>query len=497
MLASGPGGPDQSLGIWTISILGGKARKIRDNAWLGTPSPDGSMVAFISPDYREIWTMKANGEEVHRIIGVESGATFLQVAWAPDGRRIAYFKRYSLQSRNVIESSDLKGGDSRLIWSDPRLRNFCWATPRRIIGALTEPSSGGGPPHSDLWEIDPAKPGEPKRLTDLAGFMALSLSATADGKRVALIRNYDQSDVYVGELEAKSTRLGALRRLTLDDRIDWPGGWTRDSKAVLFYSDRQGNLDIFKQKLEDRGPELLVSSIEEKRQPQLAPDGSSIVYLAWRKAAAGAVPQTGRVMRAPVSGGPPQFVIEVNGYPGSAQSPREVGIRVLTAGGYPDIRCPRSPGSPCILMEGDSDRVIFYRFDPSAGGKNEITRVEVRGPSFWDVSGDGSKIAFGDFGRNDRIRILPVTGSDAREVPIKGFRVIASVGWTADGGSLILTGTAPEGGSIIRHVTLDGESHLLYKTDAWLERPVASPDGRYLSFGQATSSNNVWTIENF
>ena len=99
--------------------------------------------------------------------------------------------------------------------------------------------------------------------------------------------------------------------------------------------------------------------------------------------------------------------------------------------------------------------------------------------------------------RNDRIRILPWTQAGSREVPVKGFRLISAVGWSADGSDLFVTGTASEGGSIIRHVGLDGRSRLLYKVDAWLERPLASPDGRYLSFGQATSSSNVWTLENY
>jgi hypothetical protein len=72
-----------------------------------------------------------------------------------------------------------------------------------------------------------------------------------------------------------------------------------------------------------------------------------------------------------------------------------------------------------------------------------------------------------------------------------------SVGWAAEGASLFVSGTAPEGGAIIRHVFLDGRSELLYKVDGSLERPTQSPDGRYLSFGQATSNSNVWTIQNF
>jgi hypothetical protein len=43
---------------------------------------------------------------------------------------------------------------------------------------------------------------------------------------------------------------------------------------------------------------------------------------------------------------------------------------------------------------------------------------------------------------------------------------------------------------------MDGQTQLLYKSDAWLERPLASPDGTHLAFGLASSSNNVWTVEN-
>jgi hypothetical protein len=170
---------------------------------------------------------------------------------------------------------------------------------------------------------------------------------------------------------------------------------------------------------------------------------------------------------------------------------------VLTTAGQPDFRCPRLQESPCVLSEGDSNKITFSTFDAGQAKKREAFSVEVNGLAFWDISPDGSKIALGELGRNDRIRVLPVSGGGSHDVSIKGFRLIASVGWSADGTSLFLTGTAPEGGSIIRHFSLDGRSQLLYKADAWLERPMQSPNGRYLLFGQATSSNNVWRIENF
>jgi Tol biopolymer transport system component len=303
-------------------------RKLRDNAWLAAPSPDGSSVAFISADYREIWLMNANGEEPRRLLAIESGATFAHIAWAPNGQQLAYLKHYSLTAEHVIETCDLKGGHTSLIWSDRRLRDFCWTPQGRIIGTLAEPNPDTAvtASHSDLWEVDVRKgraANAPRRLTNFTGFRPLSLSVTADGKQLALIRNYDQSDVYVGELEANASRLIPPQRFTLDDRIDWPGGWTRDSKAVLFYSDRQGTLDLFRQRVEERIPELLLAGSEERREPQMSPDGSWILYLAWPRVSAGKPPGTGKLMQIPVSGGPPQVVFNVKGYPGSAQVTRE------------------------------------------------------------------------------------------------------------------------------------------------------------------------------
>ena len=61
--------------------------------------------------------------------------------------------------------------------------------------------------------------------------------------RITLLEFFRQAfepDVYVLDIEANGTRLSAPRRLTLDERADYPYSWTPDSKAVIFTSDRNG-----------------------------------------------------------------------------------------------------------------------------------------------------------------------------------------------------------------------------------------------------------------
>jgi Tol biopolymer transport system component len=263
---------------------------------------------------------------------------------------------------------------------------------------------------------------------------------SADEKRLAFVRGREQSDVYVGELESDGARLKTPWRFTVDDRIDWPGGWSRDSKALLFFSDRSGNLDIFRQGINDRLAEAVVATQEEERAPQLSPDGSWLLYLSWPTPESGISPASGRLMRIPVSGGPPQVVMKIEGYPGSSQVAAQG--RRLTTRGYPDFRCPSNPAAPCILADRGRDQIIFSAFDPADGKKREVAKVEFDSYnlwSFWDLSPDGSQIAFGKDERGSgRVRILPVAGGSEQEVDVKGWNRLDSVAWSSDGKSLFV-----------------------------------------------------------
>ncbi len=449
--------------------------------------------------------MGAGGEEPRRLVAPErKGFPVDHVQWSPDGRRIAYLSVHlgPEKSECAIEVRDLNGGPPALILSDPKLcgryRVFSWLPDGRMIYSLAE--SGFNAYRSNLWEIrvDPRTgrvSGEPRRITNWVDASFFDISVTADGKRLAFVRRYDQSDVYVARVE-RNGRLDAPRRLTLDDRIDWPGGWTRDSKNVLFYSDRSRNLDIFRQGIEDRSAEAIVEGPEEKRAPQLSADGAWILYLTWPRMQRGEFPRSGHLMRIPLSGGSPEVVFTVSGYPGSAE-----GLRfpyILTTRGYPDFHCSRTPANSCVLAEAEQEQIVFYGFDPAQGSKHQLARIDTdHSNSFWDLSPDGSRIAFVKYDdHRGSIRVLPLAGGPEREVSAQGWASLDSVAWSADGKSLFVTSHSLTGSRLLR-VYLNGETQFLHKANYLAERPVPSPDGTYLAFGEVTSESNAWMIENF
>jgi Tol biopolymer transport system component len=152
-----------------------------------------------------------------------------------------------------------------------------------------------------------------------------------------------------------------------------------------------------------------------------------------------------------------------------------------------------------VLSEVSGSAIVFSAFDPKLGRQGEVVRIQT-GPSlsFWDLSPDGSRIAFGKMeGNGGHIRLLDLAEGKARDMTVKGWSNLASIGWSMDGRNLFATNWASKGASILR-VTLDGQIQLLYKSPSsmLLERPVPSPDGHHLAFAEVATSSNAWMIEN-
>ena len=483
--------PNSSIGlssIWVISILGGTPQKLRDNAGDASFSPDGSQIAFVNGPFanaKEIWVMGANGENPQKVLSGSQGDVFAAVQCLRDCGRLFYGRvHYTGGGFDImLETFDCKAAQTTVAFSDPYITDGVFLPDGRIIYSRLE--SGFESNFVNLWEIrtDPRTGraiSKPRRITSWTGVQIGSLRATADGKHLVLQKGPTESDVYIGELEANGTRLVNARRLTLDERDDKPSAWTLDGKAVLFYSNRNGPYDIFRQALDQRTAEAVVTSGEDKLWPVVSPDGAWVMYFAHPGGYTS--DKSPKLMRTPISGGPSELIAEVD--PSA------------------ELHCARLPATKCALSERHQGELAFYALDPLKGKGPKLFSIDakpVAGPcENWDVSPDGSRIAITPDDRQQaRIRVFPLAGGSPHEVKVAGQPWLCFLRWAADGKGWFAWD--PSAGSL-RHIYIDleGRSYILRQhAGTGLTWSIPSPDGRHLAFVEWSSVNNVFLLEGF
>jgi Tol biopolymer transport system component len=486
LLANGPN--SENPGVWVISVFfGGTPRKLQDHGSSGLASPDGSHIAILANRhiypgcFKEIWVMGPDGEEPRKIFTAKEGDMILQAAWSPDSSRIAYL-RLSLQvGFAALESLDLKARKVTTLVSDPQLFGvpgsaFSWSPGGRIIYSRMEP-----PPHaqdSNLWELrvnsntgEPA--GKPRKITHWSGTAVGSANGGVDGRRLAVLKASFQMDVYIGQLEANGTRMKAPRRLTLDERNDYPGAWMPDSKTEIFSSDRNGNFDIFKQAIDQPSAEPLVTGPDDEMARAVTPDGLWLIYTVCKQGDPSALT---KLMRVPISGGSPEFLLDGE-------------VDFMTC-------AKRLPSTLCVLASLYQKGMVFSTFDLSTRLRREWTEVEKARD--WDLFHDGSRIAvlIKDQGKS-RIRIVRTSGETEREFIVERPG-IENIFCSPDGKGLYLSATPQPGVSALYYTDLRGQARVLWQQKGHFGSSLQpSPDGRYLAMMGTTTTSDAWLTENF
>ncbi len=496
----------EGYAIWVIPVTGGEPpRRVYSPGVFPAISPDGRSIAFINGNLdtfgAELWVSGLDGSAPRKLATGNGWRPFSSPIWSPDGRWIAYLRNEAPKEglmSTAVEVRPAGGGPARTLapgsslpqhpagWS-PWWGAAVWSPDWRLIFAII---NGG------LWEIrvDPTTceaRGKPEQLAPPVLAPAVSaaqgsvdwegsLSVSADGKRLAFMKAYYLQTVDVGELGRGGSSLQGARRLTLDDRDSKLSGWTRDGKAVIFSSSRNGRSEIFRQAVNETVPELLVSSSANAWAARPSADGAWLLYWEQDQERPGAPPNPAgapaRIMRRPAAGGPAETVL---------QSPA----------GSQDLSCPLVPGPPCAFILKEGKHVAFYSFDPVRGLGGRIGQID--GASDWDLSPDGTRIAV--VKHQDRIELLTLSDRTWHEIPADppGGR-FASINWASDSKGVFVVSALPDSMALL-HVTTAGKVDRLLSRGAEHELtcPLPSPDGKYLAFGTRWLDSNLWMIENF
>jgi Tol biopolymer transport system component/DNA-binding winged helix-turn-helix (wHTH) protein len=490
--------PKKPPSLWEISIMGGTPRKLADEGEAARVSPDGSKITFLSGkfDQSEIWLMQADGGEAKKVVEADQD-DFSPAAWAPDGRRLAYVRTtyFSHSLETKIEITDIGSGQTEVVLSKSGLGPaLSWTQAGRLIYSLQEPL----PNRNDfnLWwvQLDSRTAhslGPSIRVTSDRG-LAAGLSVSKDGRLLAFRRFALQNDVYIAELEANGKRMSTSRRLTLDERQDYPYSWTPDSKSVFFASDRDGVFHIFKQAIDQTQPELVVGGNDDLALPRLTPDGSALLYQV--RAKPGESSHNVRIMRMPLTGGASQLVL---------QAPLMW-----------NHQCARFPSTLCIYSWTGPNQESFFSFDPM-NGTGRLLATGEDGPFNWNLSPDGKYLAmvkrgfqtdFGMVQTNPEIQIVSIADNSTRTIRVPGWAGITTVDWSADGKSLWTGAFHTRQGwrfagletFTLLNIDLNGRvTETLAKGNVSFYWAISSPDGRRLALATATDSSNVWLLKNF
>jgi len=488
--------------MWVATILGQTTvEKLRSDSLAPDISPDGTSLVFLSGPLHQahdIWVSNLNGDSPRKLIPAQPGQFVGNPVWSPDGRWIAYL--FVNADKASIELQPVAGGSPKTLVSETNLPPsqslncneaagcLSWTRDGRLLFFLVQPSEVAGGGLKSLWQIqvDSIKgqaSGKPVQLASFEGFSPGFLNATPDGKVLSLIKTRASVDAYVGELDSNNPF--APQRLTLDTYHNYPQAWSRDNRTLIFVSDRNGKNELFKQGLDESVPQKIATSAagDLGTGNGLSPDGSWILYWDIPRAPGNAAPSPIRLLRQPVSGGPPEKVLEMPYDEGAAAN----------------FACAIKPFDACVFQELQGSKLVFSSLDPLKGKRGVLGKIDVdlhwgRG---WALSPDGKQIAVVDHSHKEKIEILSLANQTWHELPVDpGWGDFLEIAWQPGAKGFFLVSFLPENYSLF-HVSLSGKAQLLFRNKFYqvLGGPVPSSDGKYLAFNGVTVDGNVWLFE--
>jgi serine/threonine protein kinase len=470
--------------IWMVSASGGTPLKLRDGALAWSVSPDGSLISFQHGD-REIWLMGFAGEHPRKLYDAGERNAVCCLAFLRNEKRVLYI--VTDQSGDTMVARDLQGGPLTTLLPSSELKKMgdgLWLPDGRIIYSIKEPQPVGD--NCNYWTmgLDP-RSGEviqkPKQLTNWAGFCMNNPSATADGKRLAFLETSSgHTTTYLTDLEAGGKRIRNPRHFTFEETDDHIGDWTVDSKTLLLVYVRGHDYALYKQSLNSNTPKpILALAHGDLEIAILSPDGKWVIAMLY-----GGPSEPNQIVRVPFGGGSPEPIFKAR-Y-GSV------------------ISCAKAPSNLCAIAEQTEDRkeMIISAFDPVHGRGSELARFDADPNQdvslyalLWSLSPDGTRLAAA---RNEQgpIQVRFLHDKATQVIRSKDLNRIRELHWTADGKGLFVTNLTRDGAEL-RHVDLEGNTELIWRSIGGVVGANPSPNGRYLAIDDPTTSANMWMMENF
>src|SRR6266567_9004924 len=305
-----PGRPYGQL--WIMDLATQKSARVggeKDSGGGPLWSPDGKWFAFQGHQGEKggLFVARPDGSDV-TFLASPSGTnsplpgTGNDVTWSPDGKQLAFIS--STPGPEAVEAT----GD-----------------PMVITRYLYKPDAGEGLTRFNdnqrlhIFVVDISTK-QVRQLTR-GNTDEHSIDWSPDGKEILLVSNREpnQDEFFNYDIFALKVADNSIRRLTATEYHEYEPLWSPDGKRIVFRGTRRGLTDR-ETTMEDShvwvmnadgSDRLEIGAVIDNRQgsPHWAPDGNSVYFTVQERG-------SNYLMRLPVSGGKPEYVVREPGFVG-------------------------------------------------------------------------------------------------------------------------------------------------------------------------------------
>ena len=310
------GGPE---GLYVIPVLGGQARLVVPGALgpllPGAWSPDGKEIVYRNGN-DTLFVQSVEGTERRMLV---SGAQLHSPAWSPDGKWIAYVQGNPAFHYNGNNASSQimvvpTGGGTPVAITDSTTLNTSpiWIPGRRALLFVSDKEGG-----RDIYQVPLRSSGAPAgaavRVT--TGLNPERISLSADGTRLAWSVFTQTSNVWeVTPQRRDSIPFSRARQVTSGTQNIEQVDVSPDGEWLYYDSDRSGNPDLWRQRVNGGTPEQITSDPAGDFAPAVSPDGRELAFHSTRNGS-----NNRDVFVMPSAGG---AAVQVSNSPGDDRAPQ-------------------------------------------------------------------------------------------------------------------------------------------------------------------------------
>lgn len=259
-----------------MPVVGGEARRILDDVTSADFSRDGKRIAFTRNEQdvarTDLWIADADGSNARELGKTDIGAAFPR--WSPDGTTIAVV---SPRGGRVMQSAllfDAITGKTTTLATPPKpgeMSSVVWtADGRNVLYVRADSVEAVVGSSAKIVRHDVRS--DTAEVIGWSSHNGVVLDLLGDGRII---------------LDARSPRdnlreLGATEKwITAGNSSDRQPAYSPDGKALLFTSNRSGNLDLWLTTV-DGGVRRVTDDASEDWDPAFTPDGAKIVWSSGR-----------------------------------------------------------------------------------------------------------------------------------------------------------------------------------------------------------------------